>query len=339
MRVVECAADGGLRVARRPAPEPGPGEARIALACCGVCGTDLFKLANRTVAAGTVLGHELVGRVETLGPGVDSLAVGDRVVVTHHVACGSCPLCRRGADTQCPTFRENLLVPGGYGELVVVRPRAVVAAWRVPEGVADDAAVFLEPAACVLRGVDRAVLPAGEGCAVVLGAGSMGLLHLLVLRSACPGVEVVVSDPQGERRALALALGATAAVEPDGLAASVVEVSGGVGADAVFDTVGGSGPLRQGLAVARPGGTVVLFAHAGAGEPAGFELNPFFKSEQRVVATYSGGLGEQRRVADLIGRGALDPSPLVSHRLRFERCQEAIALARERRGLKVLLEP
>jgi L-iditol 2-dehydrogenase len=205
--------------------------------------------------------------------------------------------------------------------------------------VADEAAVFLEPAACVLRGVDRALLPAGEGCAAVLGAGSMGLLHLLVVRSACPGVEVVVSDPQRERCALALALGAAAAVDPEGLAAAVRDVSGGVGADAVFDTVGGGGPLRQGLGVARPGGTVVLFAHAAAGELAAFELNPLFKSEQRVVATYSGGLDEQRRIAALIGRGALDPSPLVSHRFPFEGCAEAVALARERRALKVLLEP
>lgn len=339
MRVVACTAAGGLRLEHRAAPEPGPGEVRLALSCCGVCGTDLFKLAHRTVAAGTVLGHELVGTVERLGPGLSGLAAGDRVVVTHHVACGECVLCRRGADTQCPTFRENLLVPGGYGELVVVRPRAVDAAWRVPHGVADEAAVFLEPAACVLRGVDRALLPAGGGCVVVVGAGSMGLLHLLVVRAACPGVEVVVSEPQRERRTLARDLGAAAAVDPEGLEAAVRDVSGGVGADAVFDTVGGSGPLRQGLGVARPGGAVVLFAHAAAGELALFELNPFFKTEQRVVATYSGGLGEQRRIADLIGRGALDPSPLVSHRLPFDGCEEAVALARERRALKVLLEP
>jgi len=339
MRVVACTADGGFEVSDRRVPVPGAGEVRIALSCCGVCGTDLFKLAHRTVVAGTVLGHELVGTVETLGPGVNGLAAGERVVVTHHVACGKCPLCRRGADTQCPTFRENLLVPGGYGELVVVRSRAVAAAWKVPHGVSDETAVFLEPAACVLRGVDRAALSPTEGCAVVLGAGSMGLLHLLVLRAACPRVAVVVSDPLPGRRALARRLGAAVASTPDELPAAVREASDGVGADAVFDTVGGSEPLRQGLAVARPGGTVVLFAHGGAGEPAGFVLNPFFKAEQRVVATYSGGLSEQRRVAELIARGALDPSPLVSHRLTFSRCAEAVALARERLALKVLLEP
>ena len=341
MRVLACTGDGGLEVETRPEPEVGRGEVRLELLCCGLCGTDLFKLAHRTVAAGTVLGHELVGRVESVGEGVTALAPGDRVVVTHHVACGECRLCRRGADTQCPAFRDNLLEPGGYGELVVVRRRAVAHAFRVPSEVSDEAAVFLEPAACVLRGVERAGLAPGEGCAVVVGGGSMGLLHLLVLRAVLPELAVVVVDPLPDRRRLACALGAAAAVpsEPESLGLAVERLSGGLGADVAFDTVGGSGPLSAVLAVTRPGGSAVLFAHAGAGEGAGFELNPFFRGERRVLGTYSGGVGEQRRVAELIARGALDASPLVSHCLPFADCAEAVELARTRRALKVLLRP
>jgi L-iditol 2-dehydrogenase len=341
MRVVACTADGGLRVEQRSVPAPGPGEIRLALRCCGVCGTDLFKLAHRTVAAGTVLGHELVGSVEACGSGLEGLAVGDRVVVTHHRACGTCALCRRGADSQCPTFRANLLEPGGYAELLVARPPATAHAWRVPEQVSDDAASFLEPAACVLRGVDRAGPLPADGCALILGGGSMGLLHLLVLRALQPGLAVVVCDPLAERRALALELGAAAASSPAPaeLGRAVRGLSAGLGADAVFDTVGGSGPLAAGLQLARPGGSVVLFAHAAAGEAAGFELNPFFRSEQRVVATYSCGTSEQRRIAALLATGALDPAPLVSHRLPFSRCLEAVALAVARRALKILLLP
>jgi L-iditol 2-dehydrogenase len=341
MRVVACTAEGGLRVERRPDPTPGPGEVRLALRCCGLCGTDLFKLTQRTAAAGAVLGHELVGTVESVGPGVDGLAVGERVVAAHHYACGGCALCRRGADTQCAAFRDNLLEPGGYAELVVVRARAVDQAWRVPDQVSDADALFLEPAACVLRGVDRAGPLAPDGCAVLLGGGSMGLLHLLLLRALLPDLAAVVCDPLPERRELALGLGAAAAAppEPAALAQAVRQVAGGLGADAVFDTVGGSGPLALALEVARPGGSVVLFAHAAASEPAGFALNPFFKTEQRLVATYSGGVTEQRRVAALLSSGALAPARLVSHRLPFSRCGEALLLARERRALKVLLEP
>jgi threonine dehydrogenase-like Zn-dependent dehydrogenase len=167
----------------------------------------------------------------------------------------------------------------------------------------------------------------------------MGLLHLLVLRAVLPGIAVAVSDPLAERRELALELGAATASSPEELAAAVRGLTGGLGVDAVFDTVGGAGPLAQGLEVSRPGGTTVLFAHGAEGEPAGFLLNPFFKSERRLVSTYSAGLSEQRRIAALLASRKLDPEPLVSHRLPLARFAEAVALVRERRALKVLLEP
>ncbi len=340
-RAVECTADGGVRVVHRRVPPPGPGELLLRLGGCGLCGTDLFKLEHATAAAGTVLGHELVGEVAALGDGVTGWSVGQRVVATHHVACGTCALCRRGADTLCPTFKENLLEPGGFSEVLVVRARAVEhATYAVPDHVADHEAVFLEPTACVLRGVEKAGIGT-EGCAVVLGAGSMGLLHLLTLLAVRPGLRVVVADPVPERRGLAASLGAAVVSEPRfaSLAEAVDEQSGGLGADAVFDTVGGSGPLEQAVSLTRPGGAVVLFAHAGAGDVAGFELNPFFKGERRLLATYSGGRQEQTAAAELLFAGRLDPAPLVTHRLPLSRFAEAVALSRQHRALKVLLVP
>lgn len=322
-------------------PRPAAGELLLRTACCGLCGTDLFKITHGGLEDGVVLGHELVATVVEAGAGVTAFAPGDRVVVPHHVACGECALCRRGAPTQCSAFRENLLFPGGFSELVLVRERAArLAARALPVAVSDTAAVFMEPAACVLRGLDRAELPDGEGCAVVIGAGSMGLLHLLVLRAAAPGTAVVVSDPVAARRRLALELGAAAACTPGPeLAATVASVTRGLGADAVFDTVGGAAVLVEAVALARPGGSAVLFAHARPGEPAGFEINPLFKHERRVLGTYSGGLAEQRRIFDLIVAGRLDASPLITHTLPLSRFGEAVALAVERRALKVLLVP
>ena len=121
----------------------------------------------------------------------------------------------------------------------------------------------------------------------------------------------------------------------------MAELSGNLGADAVFDTAGGAGPLEAALAVSRPGGAVVLFAHA-ARRPArraGFDLNAFFKAERRLLASYSSSLADQREVYRLLVSRRLDPSPLVTHRLPLSRFQEAVALTRERRALKVLLVP
>jgi L-iditol 2-dehydrogenase len=300
---------------RRLAPLE-PGELLLKVRVVGLCGTDLFKLDNGTAAPGTVLGHELVGVVAALGDGVEGFRVGDRVAVPHHVACGSCDLCRRGAATMCEAFKENLLTPGGFADHVVVKARATArAARRLPESLSDDVAVFMEPAACVLRGVLRGN-PAPDGVAVVQGGGGMGLLHLLVLGAVLPDIATVVVDPLPERRELARELGAAAAAAPgDDARTAVEELSGGLGADAVFDTVGGAALLDSALALTRYGGTVVLFAHAPADERAGFELNTLFKHERSVLGSYSGGLDEQSRIFSLMVDGALDPSPLVSHRL------------------------
>ncbi len=317
---------------------PGPGEVELRLRACGLCGTDLFKLANDGVSDGAVLGHELVGIVERCGDGVEEFGPGDRVVVPHHVSCGDCHLCRAGSETKCEVFLENLLEPGGFAEFLLVRPRAVeLAMWRVPETISDAAAVFLEPAACVLRGVERSGL-LGDGAAVVVGGGSMGLLHLLVLRAVHPASRVIVVDPIAERREIAASLGAADTADPSTVE-DVVSRAAPDGVDAVFDTVGGAGILDSALGLTRPGGTVVLFAHAGDGETATFDLNRFFKAERRVVATYSGALAEQGRIGELIADGRLDASPLVTHTLPFEAFSEAVDSVRSCRALKVLLVP
>ena len=348
MTVAACTGDGGVRIESRPRPTAGPGEMVLRLRVAGLCGTDLFKLQHCTAPDGMVLGHEVVGSVAALGEGVAGFALGDRVAVPHHVACGECDFCRRGSEPSCPAFRENLLAPGGFSEWVLVRERAVrQAAFGLPPSLRDDAAVFLEPAACVLRGIRQARLPEtaftgpSPGLAAILGGGSMGLLHLLVLKALHPGLRVLVSDPLEERRDLARGLGADAAVLPGAAQGEVEALSQGRGADAVFDTVGGAALLETALALSRPGGAVVLFAHAetGGSDNATFDLNAFFKSERRLIATYSSALAEQREVYRLLVSGRLDPSPLVTHRLPLSHFPAAVELARERRAVKVLLVP
>lgn len=325
MKVAACAEGGAVLVQNRARPEPGPGELLLRLRVAGLCGTDLFKLRHGTAPAGAVLGHEVVGAVVELGADTSGFELGDRVAVPHHVACGDCELCRKGSEPLCAAFRENLLVPGGFSEWILVRERAVRrAAFGIPDHVSDEAAVFLEPAACVLRGIRQARLELA-GSAIVLGAGSMGLLHLLLLKAVFPALRVMVSDPLEERLRFARELGAEAVVLP--------------GADIVFDTAGGAEALSTAFRLVRPGGTIVLFAHGGADEQAAFDLNTFFKREGKLIATYSSSLAEQKEIHRLLVTLRLDPSPLVTHRLPLSRFQEAVTLARGHKALKILLLP
>ncbi|MEQ9558887.1 MAG: alcohol dehydrogenase catalytic domain-containing protein [Rhodospirillales bacterium] len=338
--VIACRGGDATMLEPRPVPEIGAGEMLLKLRVVGFCGTDLFKLDTGAAQPGTVLGHELVGEVVGLGDGVTGFKPGDRIAVPHHMPCGTCLMCRRGNETMCETFRENLMAPGGFADTVLIKARATAqAAHRVPDDVSDEAAVFMEPAACVLRGVERAEI-AADGVAVIQGAGSMGLLHLLVLKAALPGVRVAVIDPQEDRRDLALKLGADAAAEPGNAAqAAVGNLTDGAGADAVFDTVGGAGPLKAALGLTRQGGSVVLFAHAPDGQVADFDLNDLFKYERRILGTYSGAVHEQGRVFDLIASGALDPTPLVTHKMPLDDFQTGLDLVRARKALKVLFTP
>ncbi len=330
MRVLRATACGHLELDEAPEPVIGEGEALIQLESCGLCGTDLYKLADRNRGAGEVLGHEVVGRV--IESRTDALDRGDRVVAPHHAACGRCRLCRAGTETMCPAFKENLLDPGGFSERVRLSKRAVErTVRRVGDTLAVEAAVFVEPAACVLRGINRAELSDTDPLAVVIGAGSMGLLHLFMLRALYPGIRVVVVELDPGRRATALELGAQAVVAPGAEAE--------IDADAAFDTAGGQAALDTALAAIRPGGRVVVFAHAPAEGRVEIDLNTLFRSEQMIVGAYSGSAAEQERVLELLRSGALRPQALVTHRLPFERAGEAVELCRRREALKILFYP
>jgi L-iditol 2-dehydrogenase len=338
--VIACRGGDRTDVEERPLLPPGAGELLLKVRVVGLCGTDLFKLDNGAIEPGTVLGHELVGEVAGMGDGVTGFRDGDRIAVPHHVACGQCALCRRGAVTMCEVFKENLLAPGGFADHVVVKARATShAARKLPDSLADEVAVFMEPAACVLRGVHHADVEP-RGLAVVQGGGAMGLLHLLVLRAVDPQLRILVIDPIEQRRSLARTLGAEAAASPgDEAHQASMEMSDGLGADAVFDTVGGAALLDAALALTRQGGAVVLFAHASEGERAGFELNTLFKHERRILGSYSGGLQDQAQVFSMMLDGTLNPSALVSHRLPLVDFDAGVEIARRREALKILFTP
>jgi L-iditol 2-dehydrogenase len=341
MKVARATAEGNLEMAEAPEPVIGAGEALIELVYCGLCGTDLYKLADAGRTPGEVLGHEVVGRV--VESRADSLRPGDRVVAPHHAPCGDCYLCRSGAETMCPRFAENLLEPGGFSERLRLRSRAVdCTVHKLPAELSDEAAAFVEPAACVLRGIDRAGLTAAPSI-VVIGAGSMGLLHVLVLRAAFSDASILIAEPDAARRSTATRLGADEAVHPDRLVASVAgQPHAGQppgGADAVFDTAGGQAAFDLALQATRPGGRIVLFAHAAHDAQVAFDINAVFRSERQIIGAYSGTPAEQKRVLDMMLDGALDPTPLVTHRLPLSKAAHAVDLCRRREALKVLLHP
>ena len=327
--VVACLGGDRTALEQRPAPRPDAGEILLALRVVGFCGTDLYKLDTGTAAPGSVLGHELVGDVIALGGGVDKFSIGDRVAVPHHVSCGECVYCRRGNETMCEVFRENLLVPGGFADTIVVRARAVEqAAKRLPEDLSDKAAVFMEPAGCVLRGIRRAGLegtPTAPPSAVVMGAGSMGLLHLLVLNAVFPDANVTVIDPVGERRAMAEKLGAALTSEPGEAALEAVMAStGGDGVDIVAECVGGhavSGILDDSIACLKVGGRLLVVGYA-YGQSLKIDSAALIYGQWSLIGTRASTIQDDVEVARLVESGQL--KPVLSQRFPLEQANEAL---------------
>jgi len=333
--VVACAGGSATRLESRPEQSPDFGELLLRLRVVGLCGTDLYKLSAGNEQPGSVLGHEVVGDVLSLGKGVQHFAVGDRIVVPHHVSCGNCSFCKKGNETMCEVFRENLIAPGGFADTMVIGERAVTsAAYILSDEISDKAAVFLEPAACVLRSIRRSGICSGD-LVVIQGAGPMGLLHLLVLRAEMPETRVIIIDPVSERRVFAEKIGAHEVLTPE--KANVFAQN--INADAVFDTVGGSVVMGSSIELTRYGGTLVLFAHASNEEHAKIDLNSVFKFERRIVGTYSGALAEQSEIFNLIKCGRLDPSLLVTHTMPLDDFEKGVSLVHNRKALKVLFTP
>ncbi len=327
MRVALSLSPEQVVIEERPDPRPGPGEVVCRVEACGVCGSDvLAPWVARKVPA--VLGHELVARVIAVGEdertsrSALTVSPGDRVVVHHHAPCGECRRCRRGRETLCESFRATALDPGGFAELVRV-PADLVGELLDVGSLNAERAVFVEPLACVLRGLDRAGLQAGDSLLVV-GAGTSGLLAIAAAHARAVDA-VWVREPRPERLERALALGA--------------ERHGNELVDVVLVCTPAPAAIAAGFAAVAPGGSLCLYAPPDPGRALDLDGFSLYMREIDVCASYSAGPGDMRAALELIASGRIDPAPLVTHRLPLEETAAALALARNGKALKAIVLP
>ena len=337
MRAAVLHAPRTLRVEVVEAPAFRAGEALVRVAAAGICGTDYrIWTGERAVRYPLVPGHELIGEVVATGAGVGRVAVGDRVAVEPNWGCGTCDLCREGSGNLC--LRRTAVGidrAGGFAELVSLPERAC---WRAPAGLADDRLLLTEPLAVVVRAVARASPRAGESAAVV-GAGTLGLLALQVLRAR--GCRVLVASRSDRRLGLARSLGAeaTVAVGAADPVAPARALSGRDGVDLVVETAGTPEAVELALGrvgFVRPGGRVVLtgLPH----EPARVESFWLVRREIDVRGSmiYQQEFGE---ALALLARGAIDVAPLLTHRFPLDDIEAALEAHRRPEAIKVAVFP
>jgi threonine dehydrogenase-like Zn-dependent dehydrogenase len=343
MRAVVLRAPGDVAVEEVADPAVvEPGDAVVAVRATAICGADLFPFHGLTPGfeAGTVLGHEFAGEVVEVGPGVERVHPGQRVVNASMISDGTCPSCRAGRVTQCEgrsLFGYSGVYPrldGGQAELVRV-PQADRALRPLPVEVSDEAAVFL---ADILPTGHAAVVRGGVSAGdtvVVVGCGPVGLMA--VLCAAGVAARVIAVDGVPARRELAARLGAEA-VAPEEAALVVAEATGGLGADVVVEAAGSPAGLDASLRLARGRGVVsVVGAHF---EP-DYPLDNALMFERELTLRFS--IGDPTADGELLlsrlESGELDPTAIVTHRLPLEDAAEAYRLFDSREATKVVLTP
>jgi L-iditol 2-dehydrogenase len=345
MRAAVYRGDGRLVIEDVPIPEIGPGEMLVSVDACGVCPTDIKKIQKGLVPPPRIFGHEIAATVRDVGPGVTAFKPGERVVVHHHVPCGSCFYCAEKAYAQCAHYKRNGTTAGfepsggGFAEYVRVMDwivaRGVV---RIPEGVTSEEASFVEPVNTCLKAVEVARPREGE-TVLVVGQGPIGLLLMQIARAF--GARVLASDTLSDRLAMSRRLGALEALDArSDVPARLRELTEGRGADCTFLAAPGEAAFAQALAATRPAGRVMVFSATSRGETAEVDLGLLCTSEKQILTAYSSSIDLQERAAELVFSRRVRVAELVTHRFPLQEAARAVAqVARPSLGtLKAVLD-
>ncbi len=336
-----------VRLETVPVPKIGPGEILVRVHTCGICGTDLKKIATGSHSAPRIFGHETTGEIAQVGEGVTQFQIGDRVMVFHHIPCGDCYYCRHKVFAQCPTYKKVGATAGyeasggGFSEYVrvmewIVRRNGVV---RIPDGVSFEQASFIEPVNTCMKGVETLRLTPGE-TVLVIGQGPIGIILSVLARRS--GARVITSDLFAQRHTIAKAFGLTENIDAStsDTVRTAKEFTEGRGADAVILAVAGTALIRPAIDATRPGGRVLLFAQTQHAE-AVIDPAAVCVDEKSLLGSYSASVDLQEESARFVLGREMDLERLISHRFPLAQSVEALHLAAHPKpdSMKIVIQP
>jgi 2-desacetyl-2-hydroxyethyl bacteriochlorophyllide A dehydrogenase len=323
--VIERPHEAAYRDVERPAC--GPEDVLVKSRRAGVCRTDLDVLLGvldrRWVRYPCIPGHEWTGVVAEVGDAVFDLSPGERVVCEGIVPCLRCRRCKAGDTNLCEHYEQlGFTRGGGYGEYVLVPPHVV---HRLPADVPEDSAVLVEPAAVVLRGLERGRPAPGERVAVV-GVGTLGAIALRLARLFGPS-EVHAIGLRDEELEFARLLGADAAYHPD-------SSEGETGTfDLVLECAGSAAAVELGTRLAREGGRVVALGIAGEGKRLDLPADRLALRDLELIGSISYTSAVWSHVVSLVSDGLVDLGGIVTRRIPVAQYEDAFALMQSGDGV------
>ncbi len=335
-----------VRIETVAVPRLGRGEILIRVHTCGICGTDLKKIASGSHSAPRIFGHETSGMIAAVGDGVTQFRVGDRVMAFHHIPCGDCYYCRRKVFAQCPVYKKVGCTAGfepsggGFSEYVRVMDWIVSnGVVKIPDGISYEQASFIEPVNTCMKGIETLRPEAGE-TVLVIGQGPIGvILGYLAKRR---GARVITSDLYAQRLTIAELFGLTDSIDASrrDTLSSVRERTEARGADAVILATAGNSLIPLAMDASRSGGRVMLFAQTVRGE---VSIDPasICVDEKALLGSYSASVDLQPESVRFVFSGEMDLTRLITHRFSLEQAVEALRLAAHPQpdSMKIVIQP
>ena len=341
-----------FRVEEVPRPRPGPGEAVIRITLTTICGTDLHIVRGEyPVRPGLIIGHEPVGVVADLGPGVTGYQIGDRVLVGAVTPCGQCRACLGGHQAQCGKgegyeaiggWRFGNTINGAQAEYLLV-PYAQANLAKIPDDLTDEQVVLLADIASTgFGGAEAGNIHIGDAV-VVFAQGPIGLCS--TAGAKLMGASLVIGvDGDDSRLAMSRRMGADVVL--DYRAVDVVEevrrLTGGEGVDVAIEALGTQQTFENCLRCLRPGGTLSSLGVYSGKLQIPYQAFAAGLGDYRIVTTLCpGGKERMRRLMNMVRSGRFDPTPLITHSFPLDRIAEGYQLFGERRDgvLKVAVRP
>ena len=330
---------GNVGVRDMPEPNPGPGQVKIEVKAAGVCGTDIHIYYDEyKTTPPIILGHELAGIVAEIGEGVTTCKVGDRVTSeTYFDTCGVCRYCRGGLPNLCAKRRSIGSIVNGAMTRYVIVPQINV--HQLPENVDFRAGALTEPLTCVVHGglIRTKIMP--EDVVLVSGPGTIGLLAMQVAKSAQATVVVSGLTQDEERLALGKELGADYVVniEKQNLFEVLGDLTGGYGADVVFECAGAGPSAAMCLKAVRKAGQYTQMGLSG--KPFQWDMDEVAYKEIRMTGMFATIPEAWVKALQLMASGLVNTKPLASHALPVTEWEKAFDMFKNKEGFKIILEP
>ncbi len=336
MRAAYYTGDKGFSIEAATAVPPGADSVRIAVAYCGICGTDMHVFhgaMDARVGTHRVIGHEMSGTVAEFGAEVKGLKVGDPVVVRPLAHCGTCPACVRGHTHICHNLKFlGLDTDGAFQQSWTVPSHTV---HKIPADLPLKHAALVEPVAVACHDVRRSRLAAGEDV-LVIGGGPIGMLIAMVAKR--DGANVTVSEVSEHRLGLARAFGFTTLNPKDAdVAKSVYEATGGKGADVVFEVSGSQAGIDTMTEAAAARGRIVMVAIHGSRPQV--DLFKFFWRELELLGARVYEAADYDRAIELVASGAIDCEAMITNVSSLDQIRQAFeALDGDAQAMKSLIQ-